>query len=329
MARSHARLLASIWEDDDFITLPPGAQRMYMFLISQRDLQHCGVIALRERRWSKKACGMTADGVRTELEVLAARRYVIIDDDAEELLVRSLMRRDKVYAQPNVFKAAADQIRAVSSREIRTVLLEELERLPLEELKGETRGVHGGLIVELSGLLGRGSATPSGTPSEQVPSEPRGKGSGYGEEVEDPPFPDPLSGPPPAGAAAPRAAAEAPTQQNLTITQRSKRITDAYAVVEPMCKWPSINGIVIKAIKAEKWSDEEIQAALLRLADEGRGVTIETLRRELAGDVPSRGRDSPAQSRNAQILNAARQRALAAEQQANATVTHLRGAITA
>ncbi|MBO4273113.1 hypothetical protein [Microbispora triticiradicis] len=93
----------------------------------------------------------------------------------------------------------------------------------------------------------------------------------------------------PPAAAEPPARHDAPAEQ-LSVTQRSKRITDAYAVAEPMCKWPAINGIVIKAIKAEKWSDDEISAALLRLADEGRTVTVETLRRELAGDPPPVGR---------------------------------------
>lgn len=69
----------------------------------------------------------------------------------------------------------------------------------------------------------------------------------------------------------------------MTITQRSKAITDAYAVAEPMCKWPAVNGVVIKAIKTEKWSDTEIRDAMLRLAGEGRSVTVDTLRTELNG----------------------------------------------
>ena len=77
-----------------------------------------------------------------------------------------------------------------------------------------------------------------------------------------------------------------PQRQDLTITQRSKIITDAYAAAEPMCKWPAVNGVVIKAIKSERFADDEIQAALLRLAKEGRGVTVETLRVELAGLTP-------------------------------------------
>jgi hypothetical protein len=230
---------------------------MYMFLISQQDLQHCGVIALRERRWSKKAAGLSADDVRDDLEILESSRFVVIDDDAEELLVRSLMRRDKVYAQPNVFKAAAEQIRAVSSLEIRAALLDELRRLPAEELKGDTKSLLVSLVAELERLgtpsptppprgsgtpysphsegsdrgaasatstgqgsddvpwptapnsarvfAGpKGSRTPSGTPSEQVPSEPRGKGSSYGEQVVVPLSPEPLPVPPSAGAPAPQ-----------------------------------------------------------------------------------------------------------------------------
>lgn len=71
-----------------------------------------------------------------------------------------------------------------------------------------------------------------------------------------------------------------------TITQRAKRITDSYSTIEPMSKWPAVNAIVIKAIKTERWSDDEIAAALLRLAGEGRPVTVDALRVELTGLQP-------------------------------------------
>jgi hypothetical protein len=78
----------------------------------------------------------------------------------------------------------------------------------------------------------------------------------------------------------------------LTENQRSKRITDAYHAVEPMSKWVAINGIVTTAVKAGKWTDDEIRAAMLRLAADGRTVTTETLRIELAGKPAYRSRDS-------------------------------------
>lgn len=92
----------------------------------------------------------------------------------------------------------------------------------------------------------------------------------------------------PTVAAVPPLAAGAPA---MSVTQRSKRITDAYAEAQPMCRWAAINGIVIKAIKANRWADDEIRAGLLRLAAEGRTVTVESLRVELDGQPP--GRASP------------------------------------
>jgi hypothetical protein len=74
--------------------------------------------------------------------------------------------------------------------------------------------------------------------------------------------------------------------ETLTETQRSKRLTDAYAEAVPMCKWPAVNGVVLSAIRSGKFSDDEIRAALLRLAAENRSVTIDSLRTELVGFVP-------------------------------------------
>jgi hypothetical protein len=73
---------------------------------------------------------------------------------------------------------------------------------------------------------------------------------------------------------------------DITVNQRSKRLTDAYAAIEPMCKWPAVNGIVKKAIEANRWSDQEIYDALGRLAKESRSVTVDSLRTELNGFTP-------------------------------------------
>jgi hypothetical protein len=75
---------------------------------------------------------------------------------------------------------------------------------------------------------------------------------------------------------------------SLTVNQRSKRLTDAYAALEPMCKWPAVNGIVKKAIEAARWSDQDIYDALNRLAKESRSVTVDSLRTELNGFTPQR-----------------------------------------
>jgi hypothetical protein len=78
-----------------------------------------------------------------------------------------------------------------------------------------------------------------------------------------------------------------------TETQRSRQITDAYhAAVNGMCKWTAVNGIVLSAIRSERFTDEEVRAALLRLAAQNRSATIDSLRIELTGlpaQPPQRG----------------------------------------
>ena len=60
MARGHGRILTSIWEDGDFLDLDEREQRLYLFLISQPNLNHAGLLDLTLRRWSRKARGLTS-----------------------------------------------------------------------------------------------------------------------------------------------------------------------------------------------------------------------------------------------------------------------------
>lgn len=180
MARSEARLAVSIWSDPDFLALSATAQRLFMFLLSQEDLAHDGVIALRERRWSRKAAGLTATQVADDLSELEKARFVVVDDEAEELLIRSFIRRDKVYRQPNVLRAAADHLKGVTSVSILREVTAELDRVasggdvpaPSTGILAEMRA---GLRSKLESPVPKGSANPSrkGTenPSPGTPGE--------------------------------------------------------------------------------------------------------------------------------------------------------------
>jgi hypothetical protein len=129
VARSEARLLVEIWNDPDFRALSPGAQWTFMFLISQPDLTHDGVIALRETRWSGAAEGLTLTKLIADLDELDAARFIVVDRQEQELLIRSFIRRDKVYRQPNVLRAAADHLLTVTSFDIRLAVATELARI--------------------------------------------------------------------------------------------------------------------------------------------------------------------------------------------------------
>lgn len=126
MARHHARLLTAIWNDPDFRALDSPAQRMYMLLISQPDLNACGVIGYRPKVWARLAPDTTPQKIARAAATLAARCYTIIDRDTDELWVRSFMRHDGVLASPNIFKSAARAFDTIHSATIRTGILDAL-----------------------------------------------------------------------------------------------------------------------------------------------------------------------------------------------------------
>lgn len=221
MARSEARLLNEIWDDDDFIILPPTAQRAFMFLLSQDDLAHDGVIALRLKRWARKAAGLTAKDLEHDLDTLEAARFLVIDWDTEEVLIRSLIRRDKIYRQPNVMRAAIDHVPLVESGAILRALAAEVARIRAENPDLTT--AQDATLTDMEKVLAgrvppepppssvrptgnptdKGSGKGSDNPSEKATAKgPRGTGS-VTEVSTDSPFPDSPLVPPPADTASP------------------------------------------------------------------------------------------------------------------------------
>lgn len=127
--RSHGRIESSIWQDPDFRALSTDAQWLYMALLSQTDLSLAGVLHLSRVRWAKLADDMTPSRLDDALKALDAGRFLVVDLDAEETLIRSFARRETQWANPKRrggYKAALDM---VNSGPIRGALAEELRRI--------------------------------------------------------------------------------------------------------------------------------------------------------------------------------------------------------
>jgi hypothetical protein len=129
---TEARIRTSIWRDPDFLALPRAVQGTYMFLFSQPDISLCGVLPLREEFWTEKASELSTDELRAHLDLLAARRFVVIDDRTLELLVRSRVRRDEVLVNSKLIKPLARACEAVDSGRLRGVLAAEIKRCQAE-----------------------------------------------------------------------------------------------------------------------------------------------------------------------------------------------------
>lgn len=128
MARDHGRLLCRIWTDPDFRALPRTAQALYAQLISQKEINNAGVLPLMLSKWAKGCDEMTSTAIVADLAALVDGRFVVVDTDTEEVLVRSFIRNDGVLKQPNVFKNALRCAEAVDSPAIRAALAVELRR---------------------------------------------------------------------------------------------------------------------------------------------------------------------------------------------------------
>lgn len=158
MARTHARVKVRIWIDEDFRSLPPEAQHLYFVLLTAENLSYCGVADWRPARIAPHASGWSVQRVLAAAHILEDRLYIVVDEDTEEVLLRSFIRNDGLMDQPNMATAMVRAYAGVSSRIIRGVVVHELNRLIADEpgLKGWGNA---------SVLLSNPSVNPSDHPS--------------------------------------------------------------------------------------------------------------------------------------------------------------------
>lgn len=171
MARNFAQIHSRIWTDEHFKTrLGVDEQWLYFALLSQPNINAAGILPLQDRRWKKLAKHLTAERLDAALLGLQAHWYVLIDEDTEEVLIRSFIRNDGIWKQPNVLKGALQHAKNTMSETLKVVIWHEVDRLPLEKLGEEraekTRTLIGTLRPTLTGTLPEGFMEPPADPSE-------------------------------------------------------------------------------------------------------------------------------------------------------------------
>ena len=90
---------------------------------------------------------------------------------------------------------------------------------------------------------------------------------------------------------------DAATPPNATVI--AQRLAKGYATKVPLSKFTAIMGICKKALAAN-YTEEQITIALDQLAEEGRPVTVDTLRIQMEGLPTSSGRESNLQRKRKQ-----------------------------
>jgi hypothetical protein len=180
---AHARIKCTIWRDEDFRDLGVDAQWLYQRLLSDSSRNHAGVLALTRKRWVGSARGMTHERLDDALAELALRTFIVVDEDTEEVLVRTYVRHNDVASQPNVLKAALRQAGEVESPTLRAALAYELRLLPekpadtermtypdphavAEAIDPGQLGARLSVVRDAKGSS-KGSANPSANPGEK------------------------------------------------------------------------------------------------------------------------------------------------------------------
>ena len=129
MAREYGKVLMSAWTDREFCALSRQSQGTYFFLASQSDLNRAGVITMALNRWASRCGENDRDLILKDMGELARAAFIVVDEDQEEVLVRSYIRADEGWKSPNIMVAIANAARQISSETLRAVISDELSKI--------------------------------------------------------------------------------------------------------------------------------------------------------------------------------------------------------
>lgn len=133
MARKYAQIQVSIWSDEDFKALDPLYQHMYFVLLSQPRMNLCGVIDFIPTRIARVSDSLKPDEVEQRVKWLDSKRYIVVDDETSELLIRSFVRNDGMLRNPKVSIGMATDFAEVMSQKLRDAIVTELRRCYQED----------------------------------------------------------------------------------------------------------------------------------------------------------------------------------------------------
>jgi hypothetical protein len=122
-----------MWADQDWRDCPQGAQHLYMLLLSHPTLSYAGVADWKPGRIAAMTAGKTAADVIADAQELRQRFFVLVDDESEEVLIRSFIKHDGLMKQPKLTVSMTNAYAAVASREIREVIAFEVQKLHAAE----------------------------------------------------------------------------------------------------------------------------------------------------------------------------------------------------
>lgn len=130
--RSYGKIKLSVQSDPDWRQLSHTAQWLYWALVGSEKLSACGALEWRPKLFAALSPTLNVDGVESALDELRLKKYVVLDDETDELVLRSFIRNDDVVSNKNMMVSVIKAWRMLYSLRLRGVVVHELMRLQHE-----------------------------------------------------------------------------------------------------------------------------------------------------------------------------------------------------
>jgi hypothetical protein len=133
--------MRDIWSDPDWLALRSTTKLVYLQLISQPDISRVGVLPQVPGRWASMHPDLAKADIVAALAELTETRFIIVDDETEEVWIRTYIVHDELYKIPNGIRSLRVAVSEVISPMLRDLIAEQVEPLiakPKTEAPEET-----------------------------------------------------------------------------------------------------------------------------------------------------------------------------------------------
>lgn len=129
--RTFARMENTLLLNDDWVGLSTDAQSLYVTLLIHPNLSMCGVTDWFPKRLSHYSAMNVKDVIAAGRELEGAG-FVVIDEETDEVMIRSFLRHDVPLKSPKTAVSVDKAYCAVVSRKLRKAIVHEAIRLRAE-----------------------------------------------------------------------------------------------------------------------------------------------------------------------------------------------------
>jgi hypothetical protein len=133
MARSYARIDVQRFHDDDWRALSLPQKAVFDMVLTHPKLSLCGALDLKYGSLCRYSPDLSLDALTAILEGLEDARFVAVDWDTDELVVRTFIRHDGVLQNQNLGRGMWSAWVAVESDELREFVLDNMPEVAFEE----------------------------------------------------------------------------------------------------------------------------------------------------------------------------------------------------